>query len=346
MSTHKGLTIRARWRSHAGRRAFTVLDATAPHLAARVGSVLWFRLPPVASVEHRRRLEPAGGTPFEVRRHGLTVRGRVFGGGDAPTAYLVHGWGGHWQQLGGYVRLLSQLGYRVVVHDAPSHGDSAAGAYGPRSSRVMEMAHAHALVVERHGTAALTVAHSLGAMVALWAANHHGAGTGALVTLAAATELDELVDTFRRITGLGVRCRAELLDHIERAVGHPRAAFSGPTLAGAALKRHGVVPMIAVHDISDPEAPSAMSEQLVRSFPGGTLLLTQGLGHRRVVRDPMVVERVAQFAAEQQSRSHPTATVPGVQDRYSEQTEGSSLVLNGALRKPAKSPAHRTPEDR
>lgn len=308
MSARRSPIVRARWRAHAVRRVVTVFDATAPRLAARVGSVLWFRLPPVASLGRRRRHAPAGGTPFEVRSDGLTIRGRVFGGDDAPTAYLVHGWGGHWQQLGGHVTPLRELGYRVVVHDAPSHGDSPAGAHGPRYSRVMEMAHAHALVVERHGTAALTVAHSLGAMAVLWAASRHGTGTGALVTIAAATDLDELVDTFRRITGLGVRCRAELLDHIERAVGHPRATFSGPTLAGAAMSRHGAVPVLAVHDTSDPEAPSTMSEQLVRSFPGATLLLTQGMGHRRLIRDPSVVERVAQFAAEQQRRSNRAAT--------------------------------------
>src|SRR5690606_132136 len=33
--------------------------------------------------------------------------------------------------------------------------------------------------------------------------------------------------------------------------------------------------------------------------PGATLVRTEGLGHRRVLRDPPVVARVAKFAAEQ-----------------------------------------------
>lgn len=298
-------TMVQRWGALTMQRSLAALDAAAPPLAARAGTTLWFRLPPTANPGRRRRLEPDGGTPFEVTGRGLTVRGRAFGHDGQPTAYLVHGWGGHWQQLAVHVGPLRELGYRVVVHDAPSHGDSPPGAYGPRASRVMEMALAHALVVEQHCPATLTVAHSLGAMVVLWAAQHHGTGPGALVTIAAATDLDELIDSFRRMTGLGPRSRAGMLDRIERTVGHPRTMFQGPALARATVSRHGTLPMLSVHDSTDVESPSWVSEQLVSAWPGASLLLTEGLGHRRVIRDPTVVARVAQFAAEQQRRSHP-----------------------------------------
>lgn len=298
MAERKSTTVRMTTAQRVLRGLLGGLDAAAPPLAARLGARLWFRIPAPVSAERRRARQPAGGAPFELAEKGLVVRGRIYGT-SGPTAYLVHGWGGHWQQLGSLVHPLLDAGYRVVVHDAPSHGDSPAGRYGPRSTRVMEMARAHALVVERHGDPALTVAHSLGALTVLWAARHHAVPLGALATVAAAADIDELVDSFRRLTGLGPRSRTLMLDRIEQTIGIPRTAFDGPTLAAAVRADQPDIPLLAVHDAGDVEAPAAVSRRLVDAWPGAELLLTDGLGHRRVLWEPTVVARVADFARRQ-----------------------------------------------
>jgi hypothetical protein len=48
-------------------------------------------------------------------------------------------------------------------------------------------------------------------------------------------------------------------------------------------------------DREDWEAPLPSVEKLVRSWPGATLRVTQGLGHRRILRDPEVVEEAVRF---------------------------------------------------
>src|SRR5690606_40300630 len=121
--------------------------------------------------------------------------------------------------------------------------------------RVMEMARAHALVVERYGTPTLTVAHSLGVMAVLWAVRHHGTPPGALVTVAAATDVEELVDSFRRMAGFGGRSRTAMLDRIERIIGIPRAEFGGAALAAAVLADRGAVALLAGHDTTDGASP-------------------------------------------------------------------------------------------
>lgn len=311
MARKKSTTVRPAAVAHMlARSALGATDAVAPRLAASVGARLWFRLPAPPPAERRERRQPAGGEAFELARDGLAVRGRVYGddGASRPTAYLVHGWGGHWQQLGALVGPLREAGYRVVVHDAPSHGASPAGRYGPRSTRVMEMAEAHARVVEQHGEPALTVAHSLGTMAVLWAAQHHDTPLGALVTVAAATDVEELVDSFRRMAGLGGRSRSAMLDRIEQTIGIPRAQFGGPALAAAVRTRQGAVPLLAVHDTADAESPTRISARLVDAWPGAELVLTEGLGHRRILWAPEVVERVSRFAAVQQVSPQPAPT--------------------------------------
>ena len=82
--------------------------------------------PPTA----RAARTPRGGEAFAVSWAHGTVRGRVYGDWGNPTAYLVHGWGGWWQQLGAHVEPLLARGLCVVAFDAPSHGDSGPGAHG------------------------------------------------------------------------------------------------------------------------------------------------------------------------------------------------------------------------
>ena len=106
---------------------------------------------------------PPGAT-FTLTVDGHDVVGEVWGTG--PTVYLVHGWAGQRGQLTPFVAPLVARGYRVVAFDAPSHGESGPGAFGPRSSSIVEFANALTRVVAEHGPAQAIVAHSMGATAA------------------------------------------------------------------------------------------------------------------------------------------------------------------------------------
>src|SRR5688500_15132227 len=99
------------------RTLFRAADLVAPGVAGRIARDIWFAVPP--------RMPPAqlpgGGAPFEVESLGAVVRGHVWGTG--PAVYLVHGWGGRGSQLGSFVEPLLAGGFRVVMFDAPAHGD-------------------------------------------------------------------------------------------------------------------------------------------------------------------------------------------------------------------------------
>jgi hypothetical protein len=56
-------------------------------------------------------------------------------------------------------------------------------------------------------------------------------------------------------------------------------------------------PMLVVHDRDDREVPFADGAAIAAVWPGARFLETSGLGHRRVLRDPAVVEAVVDFVA-------------------------------------------------
>ncbi len=55
------------------------------------------------------------------------------------------------------------------------------------------------------------------------------------------------------------------------------------------------VPTLVVHDRGDRQTPYADAERLVGALPDARLVTTEGLGHRRILRDPAVVAEVVDF---------------------------------------------------
>jgi pimeloyl-ACP methyl ester carboxylesterase len=278
------------------RATFRALEATSPATAGVLAERLWFRLPRRASEERRDRFAPEGGRELTVAWAGGTLRGVAYGREDAPTAYLVHGWGGWWQQLGAHVQPLVDAGYRVVAYDAPSHGSSARGRHGPRSTTLIEMAEAQAAVVRQEGPAHLVVAHSIGAVVSLWAGAHEGARASAYAFLAPASTISSMVRWFEQVLDVGPRSQRVLIDRVERRVGHRVDAFEIVALAGQVLGDRMTPALLTAHDPADPETPVGGSLDLVETWPGAEMSLVEGLGHRRLLWDADVVASVADFA--------------------------------------------------
>jgi len=57
------------------------------------------------------------------------------------------------------------------------------------------------------------------------------------------------------------------------------------------------VPALVVHDRGDREVPFHDAERLVARWPNATLLATDGIGHRRILKDDDVIRRVVEFVS-------------------------------------------------
>ncbi|RYV49413.1 alpha/beta fold hydrolase [Pengzhenrongella frigida] len=146
--TARAVSRRPRWTPL--RAAFTVLDRLAPPLAARWAIHIWCTMPKNAG--RRRDARPGAG----VRSDLTTAAGcrlAVEAWGDGPPVYLAHGWGGWRGQMGAFITPLVEAGYRVVVLDAPGHGDSGPGAMGPGRGNAAEFTQALTELTDAHGRA-------------------------------------------------------------------------------------------------------------------------------------------------------------------------------------------------
>jgi pimeloyl-ACP methyl ester carboxylesterase len=274
-----------RIRNAAHRALFRAADLLAPGVAGRIARDLWFAVPrPLAAT----RL-PAGGEPFEVESLGAVVRGHVWG--DGPAVYLVHGWGGRGSQLASYVEPLVAQGFRVVMFDAPAHGDSEPGPAGPGRTHGVEFGKALDAVGAKYGPAEAVIAHSLGAIATYLTLRFGWLSTRRLVLLAPMVAAEPLFDQFQRALGFGARTRQAFDRHLEAFVGIPMAEFDARFQAA----RVEPVPTLVVHDRGDRQTPWAEAARLVESLPDATLVTTDGLGHRRILKDAAVVRDVVAF---------------------------------------------------
>jgi predicted alpha/beta hydrolase family esterase len=287
------------------RAAFGVLDRVAPSLGGRWAARLWCTLPrPKGQV----RRGPAGRGPLPVPGlHSppitttsiMTPAGRrvsVETWGSGPPVYLVHGWGGWRRQLDAFVEPLVQAGFSVVAHDAPSHGDSGPGDFGPRRTHGGEMMDALSGVVDTFGRPHAIVAHSLGCAITAFAIADGLPAPERLGFVAPSVGPLPHIHAMTRLLGVTERTESAMLRRVETMVGRPITDFDALTL------REPMPPTLIVHDFRDKEVPHAEATTLATTWPSADLHSTDGLGHRRILRDLEVIKRIAEFVSKETIR--------------------------------------------
>ncbi len=271
------------------RTAFGVLERVAPAVGARWAEQLWCTPPRPRT---RRDNRPGPGERFTVMFDGRPIAVETWGSG--PNVYLMHGWGGWRGQLGGFVTPLVEAGYRVVAFDALSHGDSGAGSMGARRSTLLEFADALGAVVTVVGPAHAVVAHSAGCVATALAVSQWLTAER-LVFVAPMSDPAPYLDQFAQALGLGERIRGGFLRRLEQRVGMPMRAFHIPGMADPESGRPAPPPTLVIHDRRDKETWYADGVAIAASWPGAELMTTDGLGHRRILRDPDVITAVVRF---------------------------------------------------
>ncbi len=266
------------------RGALTLLSRTAPSLAAEAASRLFVLVPRAPRPRGEAAAFLASGEAFAV--HGGGRRLAAWSWGDGPAILLAHGWGGRGAQMRAFVPPLVGAGYRAVVFDGPAHGVSAG-----RSTNLADFADAIAAVAGATRAQGV-VAHSLGGASTLLALSR-GLSLSRAVLLGAPSNAERIWHGFSRALGLHDGVASEARRRLERRVG---ASFGELNVASFAARI--TAPVLVVHDQDDDEVPWDAGEENARLLPAGRLVTTHGLGHRRILRDPAVVERAVRFLEE------------------------------------------------
>ena len=289
VSSDKSTTVRPIGRTpfafEALRSGLGVLSRVSPEAAAFFAERMF--------LSPRRRARPASELALLARartlrlpsKHGLLAAWEW--GTEGPRVLLVHGWEGRGAQLGPLIDPLTALDCRVVTFDAPGHGQSP----GARSS-LFHFADAVEGAAEVFGPFHAIVTHSMGGAAVLWASRPRPLATR-LVMIAPPIDLRDFTRSLANTLGLSENVRGRVHRRFAERFGVPIEDVCAERLASAMRG-----PLLVLHDEDDREIPVSCGEAIAHAWPGAELVRTRGLGHKRILRDPMTLETVVRFVAQ------------------------------------------------
>ena len=237
-------------------------------------------------------------------------------GRSAPLVLLVHGWNGWAQQLEAFVAPLQARGFAVLAFDHVAHGRSD----GVQTSLPAMMRSLESLLAQEPAVRA-AVAHSL------------GAAATAAVLASAERQLDAAVlvappsdpRPYLRALALALAAPHSLLPAIQRAAErHAGVAFEH-LVADPLRVRRIRTPLLIVHDVTDNDVPITEGHAYAAAAQA-RLLVSDGLGHRRVLRDAHVVQESVDFVAGRRERG-----VAGAKDGAAIAGDGPATAVADAV---------------
>ena len=204
--------------------------------------------------------------------------------GEGPAVLLLHGWDGKASDLAAFAPPLLAAGRKLIAVNLPAHGESA----GERTS-IPASARALVAAQEALGPLQAVVAHSIATAVTVEAVAL-GLPVQRLALISAPARYAMYAMGFAAQAGLSAEQTEQMLQ-VLRDMGVDVHAISTPRRA-VALKQ----PVLFVHSADDRVVPIADAEASHAKWAGPAQLLSlEGLGHRRILLAPEVVEAVTAF---------------------------------------------------
>jgi pimeloyl-ACP methyl ester carboxylesterase len=277
------------------RTWFRMAAAVAPRTVERQAAALF--LTPMPKRRNTASLEDAsaGRYAMTVREGELQVAAWSWGSG--PAVLLAHGWGGCASDMAPLAAELERAGYRAVLFDFPAHGHSRG-----KQTNMVEWLRVMRAVVAAVGPLHAVVGHSFGGAAMAIALAEHEMDVQGAVLLAPVIGPTLFVDRFTGMIGLPPARAEGMMRHIARTVGREPVTLDARH-AAATLR----LPALIVHDPEDREVPWAHGAEIANAWLGSRLMPAEGLGHTRLLRDPVILATALEFIAGLAVRPAPLA---------------------------------------
>lgn len=205
-------------------------------------------------------------------------------GNSTKKVLLVHGWSGRGTQLFKIADALLKEGYTTISFDAPAHGKS------PGNSTIMIEFIASIFELERQfGPFEIAIGHSLGGMAVLNAAKS-GLQVQKIAVIGSGDIVQDILDNFISRLQLKPIISQKLRNYFETKYGEAMDNYSAYK-AASALE----IPILVIHDKNDLEVPVEAGMHIYQHVKNGDLMLTEGLGHRKILGDAHVIQKVIEF---------------------------------------------------
>lgn len=206
-----------------------------------------------------------------------------YGQGD-KIILLVHGWSGRGTQLVKFADVFSKAGYSILSFDAPAHGKSSG-----KTSIMPEFIATILQLEKQFGPFEAAVGHSLGGMSLLNSVKR-GLKINRLVSIGSGDIIQDIIDEFIERLELKPKVGTLMREHFEKKNHESMDEYSSWRAA-----KETPIPTLIIHDENDAEVPVKCAHHIHENLRQGQLMITKGLGHRKILGHHDVIQKTFDF---------------------------------------------------
>jgi len=197
---------------------------------------------------------------------------------------LAHGWSGRGTQMYAIADKLLENGMMIISFDAPAHGLSKGNTATP-----VEFVETIKFLSDTYGPFDAAVGHSFGS-ISLLNSISNGLQIGKLVVIGTELNITNILKNLIKKLQLKSTMVNKLKKHLD-------IKFKGDieTFAAATSAKKITTPTLIIHDTQDKDVDVSSAYKLRQNLTSGELLVSNGLGHRRILRDPTTIDRIVEF---------------------------------------------------
>lgn len=265
------------------RWVFPKLEVVAPFLAERYFIKIFFT-PLKYPIPEKERAVASQAEKFSVDVDGK--KNQCYSWGDGPVVLLVHGWAGRATQFRSFIPALKSAGFRVVAFDGPAHGNSEG-----KETNIVEFEQALQKIYAKIGEPEAVIAHSFGGGAVLFSAMR-GLRVKKLINIASPTIGDEIIQSYLNAIHGSWKTGNFFKSYIRKKYNKEFDEFTSLYFIHH-LKQE--IELLLVHDENDKEVKVMHALELKKAYPKAHLLITQELGHTRILKDETVIQQCVTF---------------------------------------------------
>lgn len=208
-------------------------------------------------------------------------------GKSSRKVLLVHGWSGRGTQLSAIAGRLIEEGYSTISFDAPAHGKAPG-----KKTEMLEFIASCQFLSRKYGPFEFGIGHSLGAM-ALMQSVAKGARFEKLILIGSGNLVWDIMQDFTKKLGLSPVIGILMKRYFDEISGMDTQDLSAEKVAGKIN-----IPVLVIHDTEDRDVPVTAAYAIHKNLPKGSLHITTGLGHRKILGDKGVIDKILSFIKE------------------------------------------------
>lgn len=197
---------------------------------------------------------------------------------------LVHGWSGRGTQLFKIADKLLENGFMTISFDAPAHGNSTG-----KTTMMNEFVTTALFLEKEFGPFEVAIGHSLGAMTVLNGVKQ-GLNVKKAITISSGDIITDIIAEFVAKLQLNPKIVHKIKNHFYKKFGEDINNYSA-SVAAKSVK----IPTLVLHDTEDKDVPVSCAYHIRQNLEQGEILITNGLGHSRILKDAKVVNRIVEF---------------------------------------------------